>query len=366
MAKELDSSQIFQSIANHYSEPISFTRVGNGYHADGFIGTSPNGQIFARQMNSLGFGHDLPSDRLKSMLESRESLPHGLKTHAVLLFGSDGTVTEVPPFSEVVTIADVLPSDAYHLGTILRTPAQTPVEVDDIVEKAQSIASVMTDVMADIHATKFEGDNLHATSLYRRATAAIIHDPELTAGVIDFADPPTPWMSHHEGVLLVADMEKARRAYGVHPERVSQIHGDFWTNNAYQRTDGTLYITDPRLTWGEPAIDAGWVIGEFLMQDIVRSGSFNRDFTQTIQRAMHAYVEKTGDTDIYAYMHLPYAFQTLAEAAFTPGIRDDQRRILFATGVGALQDAQSHIPFSFENLQSYTKKGQTRLSALAI
>ena len=366
----LSDPELFASLSKHFSNTdVLIKPIGSGIHAAGFIGflsTEPDKydeNIFIRRIGLLGFGHELPPARLASMLEAREALPNTLKTHAILLISPDGTITEIPSFAEAVTISQLLPHDAEHMGTFMRQPQSSKEGHEKLAEQVHPIAEAMTELMAAIHAMKFEGDREYAASLYQRATRAIIHDPELTAGVIDFANPPTQWMSHEDGVLLIADMERVRHTYGIHPERLCHIHGDFWTNNTYRKPNGELIITDRRLILGDPATDAGWVIGEFLMQDLVRFGAFGNGFTKAIEDAMHMYVEKTGDMDIYRYMHLPYAFQTLAEATFTPDITDGQRRLIFATGVGALQDGMNHIPFDFHRLNIYTQNGIDRLKS---
>ena len=99
------------------------------------------------------------------------------------------------------------------------------------------------------------------------------------------------------------------------------------------------------------------MIGEFVMQDLVRFGRFGHSFTGVAANALLHYVEKTGDVDLFNSLALPYSFQAFAEAFFTPGLTDDTRRKLVATAWGALKSRLDGEPFDLASMNTYTTHG---------
>lgn len=349
----------------------SITPVGQGFHATGYEvvmrGTDAH-HVFARLISPIEFGHDLASARIEAMLEASHSMPHALPTHAVVGITHDGSLIDLTDVKEVAAIAEFLPPDATNFCEIIRTPTNTTLEAEQLAAGLQENAILMAQAMVDIHASQpFTGTAEEAASLYKRSLRAVIHNDELAAGVADLIDFTTAsWVSHEDIVGLLADMERVRHAMGIYPERLRRIHGDFWVNNIYFHTDPqgqrVPIVTDGRLVWGEPAIDAGWMVGEFVMQDLIRFGQFGRSFTGVAANALLHYVEKTGDTDIFHSMALPYSFQALAESVFTPGLNDETRRKLLATAWGALQSRLAGEPFDLAALNAYTEAGLTKLA----
>lgn len=342
----------------------SITPIGSGFHAVGYeIKLQDAQHLFLRTINPLEFGHDLPGDRAHAMFESAYPLPHSLQTHAVLGITPDKAVFDILTMSEVITLAEFLPEDATNFCEELRSPCNSSQETVSLATNIEPKALTMAEVMADIHSERFPGSEEEARSLYKRSLRRVIHNDELTAGVIDLIEFKTSgWVNHEEAVQFLADMERARHTLGIHSERLTRIHGDFWANNMYFSKSHNLSVTDGRLVWGEPAIDAGWMIGEFLMQDLIRSGQFGQAFTSIANRAITHYIERSGDPNILRFMGLPYAFQAFAESYFTPNLNNEQRRLLFATAKGSLLSTQRGELFDLNRVGTYTNEGLNALN----
>ncbi|MEK7141413.1 MAG: phosphotransferase [Patescibacteria group bacterium] len=357
---------LIQHLFGQEASVSSIDSVGQGFHATGYevrLQGSDSDRVFARLISHLEFGHDLPSARIEAMLEASHSMPHALPTHAVVGITHDGTLVDLTHVHEVVAIAQFLPPGAINFCEILRAPTYSHEDAHQLAQSAQESALLMAQAMVDIHASQpFTGTPQEARSLYKRSLRAVIHNDELAAGVADLIDfDSATWVSHEDVVGLFADMERVRHAMGIHPERLRRIHGDFWANNIYFHIDQegrrVPIVTDGRLVWGEPAIDAGWMIGEFVMQDLVRFGRFGHSFTGVAANALLHYVEKTGDVDLFNSLALPYSFQAFAEAFFTPGLTDDTRRKLVATAWGALKSRLDGEPFDLASMNTYTTHG---------
>jgi hypothetical protein len=355
-----------QRLFGEHASISSVRPIGQGFHASGYelLTQGVAGEhLFARMISPLEFGHDLPPARIAAMLEASLSMPHALPTHAVAGLTHDGTLVDLTQVKEVIAIAEFLPPGSSNFCDLLRTQTHSDAEAKALADEVQEKALLMAQAMVDIHSSqKFSGTPQEALSLYKRSLRAVIHNDELTAGVLDLIDfTATSWVTHEHIVGLLADMERVRHGMGSRPERLTRIHGDYWANNVYfcASTEGghTPIITDGRLVWGEPAIDAGWMIGEFVMQDLVRFGKFGQSFTAIAKRAMDAYVERSGDDDIYRYMHLPYAFQAFAESYFTPDIAPEKRKTLVAVARGTLAAALRGEPFNLDRLNQYADTG---------
>lgn len=345
---------------------VSISPVGDGFHATGFDVLLTNGNhLFLRQIHPVEFGHDLPGDRVKAMLETAYALPSSLKTIAILGITAEGNTVNIANLREVLTLGEFFPENTKSFCEDLRTETASIKESRALAERIRTKAIRMGVTMASIHERHFDGPQEHASSLYKRSTRAVIHNDELTSGVGDLIDfHASNWLTHAQYVRLLENMEEVRYALGIHPERLRQIHGDFWANNLYFDAQQNIIITDGRLNWGEPGIDAGWMVGEFAMQDLIRFGHFGDAFTDVADTALAYYVGLTDDTEIYRYMSLPYAFQAFAEAVFTPTLTSVQRRTLFATAVGTLQEARNGRPFDLKRLNTYTSRGRDVLDAV--
>lgn len=341
------------------NSPVLIEPIGSGIHASGFqiiFGESQE-RRFLRIIEPVNFGHDLPSARIETMLEANHSLPHALSTHTIFGINASGEIIDLSDLREVVALAEFLPEGAINFGSMLRMNTTSTEENHALAELVRDHALSMAHAMADIHDIPYTGSSESATSLYKRSLRAVIHTGELTAGVMDLIDWDTArWIRHEDAVNFMGDMERVRFCMGVQPERLRRVHGDYWPNNIYFSNE-KIIVTDGRIVWGEPGIDAGWMIGEFLMQDLLRFGQFGKDFTSVASEAFGTYFERTRDREIQWNMALPYAFQAFAEAYFTPDISDAARTRLFATARGALKYRLDKEPFQLSKLNSYMERG---------
>jgi hypothetical protein len=376
MGKELLNKEhldpFVQRLFGEQASISSVRPVGQGFHASGYelLTQGVAGEhLFARVISPLEFGHDLPPARIAAMLEASLSMPHALPTHAVAGITHDGTLVDLTQVKEVIAIAEFLPPGSSNFCDLLRTQTHSDAEARTLAGEVQEKALLMALAMVDIHSSqRFSGTPQEASSLYKRSLRAVIHNDELAAGVLDLIDfTATSWVTHEHIVGHLADMERVRHLMGARPDRLTRIHGDFWANNIYFHTNGQQelapIVTDGRLVWGEPAIDAGWMIGEFLMQDFRRFGEFGHAFTRVAQEALSVYVEKTGDGDIVNYMALPYSFQAFAESFFTPNLTDEQRQALVAVGRGALLARLHQQSFDLSQLNEYLRMGRQAMAA---
>lgn len=332
----IEKEHISKALTDHFSKDgtvspsISLEPLGSGYHASGFRAETPNGvTLFIREIGHVGFGHDLPQDRAHSMMEGAVDIPHGMETYMILGVKKDGSVVDLKGIEEVVSVGQFMPEGVENFLGIIQTPANTPEEQQALTDILLPKTLRFAETAADIHRIKPNVTVEEGRSLYQRAMREMIGSGELTMGVLDLIDfETTPWISKKDAGQFVGDMLTVKFLLGDHPERLTRIAGDFWANNIFFHGDNVI-VTDGRLIWGDPAIDARGFIGEYLQQDYIRFGHFGGPFTDLAQQTMEHYIEITGDKDIWRYMAIPYAFQTLAEAYFTDNLDDHQRRDMF-------------------------------------
>jgi hypothetical protein len=331
----------------------SVEKIGEGFNADGYQIVNAGGKkSFARVLKPGCLGNNTPLERALSASEGTIPLPHTL--HAIPIGLTPEGVIDLRSITDIVTVGEFLPPGSINFLDLLRQEETTA-----LAQEVTPLALQMAEAMADIHDWDGIPMNADRKVLYDRANRRIIHDNELTAGVADLIDfSISTWISPYEvDVVLQGLMNQARRTMGSHPERLTPIHGDFWAANIFFHPEKGVITNDTRIGWGEPATDAGWMIGEFLMQDLIRFGEFGHDFTNVVIASLQRYQELRHDPDLLRYIGLGYGFQAFAEAVFTPNLSDTQRRTLFATGIGALANQIEGNELDIANMNKYTLQG---------
>lgn len=329
---------------------------GEGCNGKGAILTisTPDGEsrrLFIRTTNSNGFGNESAGRRLGRHVDAAQEYPYCVPVHGVFAVADDGSILgELSRMQEAVTVAELLQGSESFLAQ-LRHPETTP-------EMVEERALIMASAMAEIHSLKYVGEDHEKEAHYLFSTNSIIHDGELTPGVRDFSlRRGDVWLNSEQFARLTHNMIRVREKMGSRPERLSRIQGDFWASNIFFDAEQNISIIDSRTVWGEPAMDAAWMIGEFCMQDMIRTGAFHGAFTEVARQAIAQYKEQMGDQELEQFMHLPYAFQSFAEAVFTPGLQDEQRQMLVCAGNGALLAALRGEHFNMTKLDQYAKEG---------
>lgn len=350
-----EANNIARQLAEHFGAQTDFKNRGEGFNGKGFEVRIGDKSFFLKTVNDSGFGNELPNRRLSRLIEAAQTFPHAIPIHAVFAVGQDsrliGTIHEM---QEAFALYELLPEGSSNFLELIRNPKT---QLETIHQKALQ----MVDALADIHAEKYSGNN--ARALYDHSTRAIIHDEELIPGVWDFLKTNNPKLIKPEQFAqFLGTMSVVRDVGGTHPRRLTRVHGDYWAANVFFTPNDDVLITDSRIVWGEPAIDLAWMIGEFCMQDLIRSGQFGGNFSHLAQMMVERYQQKTRDRSIATFMALPYAFQAFAEATFTPNLSQEQRKTLIGAGMGGLLNALQGHPFSLDSLNQYQNTGRGSLN----
>lgn len=355
-----DNAILFSQIFKKPDEEASIDLHGQGFNGRGAVLTlsSPEGNtrsFFLKITDPHGFGNETSARRLARHISAAEPYPHSVPIHGVFAIDDGGEIlAELSQVHEAVTVSELLVGSEGYLAQ-LRSP---DTKAEDVAVRAQ----IMAGAMAEIHSIKHHGSEDEKRDLYLYATNSIIHDGELMPGVRDFSiKRGDTWMSSRQFAKLMSNMMIVREEMGVNPERLGRIQGDYWASNIFFDKDDNISIIDSRTVWGEPAIDAAWMIGEFCMQDLLRIGSFGGTFSVVALEAIANYKEKTGDIDLEKYMHLPYAFQAFAESVFTPNLTDSQRLMMAGAGNGALLAFMRGEAFDMMKLNDYMREGLDNL-----
>lgn len=349
-----EANNIARQLAEHFGVQTDLKNRGEGFNGKGFEVRIGDKSFFLKTVNDGGFGNELPNRRLSRLIEGAQTFPHAIPVQAIFAVDQDsrllGTLHEI---QEAFALYELLPEGSANFLELIRNS-------NTDFETIRARARQMADALADIHDKKYRGNN--AQALYDHATRAILHDEELIPGVWDYLKTNNPRLLKPEqfGTLL-STMSVVRDNKGSHPRRLTRIHGDFWAANVFFTPDDTILITDSRIVWGEPAMDLAWMIGEFCMQDLIQTRQFGGIFCRLAEEMVAQYQQKTKDRSITSFMALPYAFQAFAEATFTPGLTDNQRRVLIGAAQGGLLAALQGKPFLISQLNHYQQSGRQAL-----
>ena len=95
--------------------------------------------------------------------------------------------------------------------------------------------------------------------------------------------------------IITLMYENIKAMMGRH-ERLTALHGDFWGANLFFREDDSLFVVDySRIPWGDPGIDVGWFIAEYLWNYHLTGNNY---FRELVELWLNIYEEKSGDKEI--------------------------------------------------------------------
>jgi hypothetical protein len=100
-----------------------------------------------------------------------------------------------------------------------------------------------------------------------------------------------------------------------HPERLSQIHGDFHPFNVlFQEGDEFTLLDRSRSPWGEPADDVSCMAINYLFFSLQRDGTFREPFTTLWTTFWDTYLRASGDRAVLSSVQPFFVWRALVLA----------------------------------------------------
>lgn len=318
--------KLSEAVSKRLGRPILFVSakaMKGGFQSEAFQLTAQGGErFFLKKMKRDGeAGFEIAERHLFSYAVS-----HGMAKRAALspepigvMVGREGETIILPDLDERASLyhlqkfADDL-GDSYWASLAGRKAKKTPDEKDKKEIKA------IADLLVRIHAGPRPDFSAAALkTLYNDSLQSLLAYPGyFFLFLADFGDkhPLLPRSSHADYIGLILDL--IYRWQG-RADRLRPLHGDFWGANIFCQPKGKVSVIDfSRIPYGEPGIDVGYFVAQYLW---FYHSTGNSYFKKLGELFIESYAAKAGDKEIRQTLCLPLGL--LALLYCNPGFHPD-------------------------------------------
>lgn len=309
----LNLGKISKIISEKIGEKIvidKISKIGSGYHSDGFrlqIKNKPQKTFFLKRLKSYDLGFEHSERRRASLLVSNfMAARHNIKPRAVGVFiKNNENFFYEPPLdeeSEIYQIQEFESGKINYWQKLLQKKNKKKVDENDEKELL-----AIVDLITKIHSKKYPWSDIERKkAVYNSSLRDILCHPELTLRLLqDFPD-SDPVLAPKKQKEYVGLMLKIINQWKDRQERLVSLHGDFWGTNVFFRTDYSVFAIDySRIPWGDPGIDIGWWVTQYLWFFHKTGNSY---FKKLGEKFLAIYEEKTSDGEIRKALAIPMGF----------------------------------------------------------
>lgn len=324
----LDLEKISEAIGqklNKNIEIISAEPMGSGYHSDGFI--LKQEEFFIKKIKSNDLGFELPERKIYSLLVSNEMSKrneHNPKGIGIMIENNQGKIIlpDINENTEIYHIQNVIPgldaNSKNYWQMLLERKNKKEIDSQDITELEK-----ITDLIADIHVIKYSSsDEEYLKRIYNDGLRSIITNPELTFTLLQYFSEENKILPREKHAEYVGLMLKNVYKWEDRSDRLCALHGDFWGTNLYFTKKGTFLIDFSRIPWGDPGIDIGFWIAQYVWF-FYETG--NLYFKDLLDKFLANYIKKTSDNEIRETVCLSLGLMGIiyTNPKFYPNINED-------------------------------------------
>lgn len=299
---EIDLAAFSELVSKKTGEKVEFTQVekiGSGYHSDGFKLSSSDGRyFFLKYIKSHDLGFEFPERQVMTLMVSNAM---GARSHGdnpapigVIVFDDNGGafLPEMGGSSKVYHLQEFGGSGMSY-SAILEQNSQNA----SVTDEDQSQLSAIADALISIHSTKHSAkDRKQLDAIYNDGIRSVLTHPELSIMVLSEFPEDYAVLDLKGQKEIISLMYENIKSWMGRGDRLTALHGDFWGANIFFRQDGSLFVIDfSRIPWGDPAIDVGWFIAQFLWKYHETRNPYFKELTEAWLRI---YQEKSGDVEL--------------------------------------------------------------------
>ncbi len=280
------------------TEIISFDKAGSGYHSEGYKLSSSNGKTyFLKYVRSHDLGFEFPERQVASLLISNgmtERASKYVRPVGVVVLNEDEEVIlpRITPSTKVLHIQEFAGIGTSYSEILARNSNKKFVDDEDR-EQLQSIADELVKIHSVKHPSK---DKKILSAVYDDGLRAMLTNPELSLMVLSEFPSDYKVLDIEGQKEVISLMYENIKAWMGRSDRLTALQGDFWGANIFFKDDKRIFIIDfSRIPWGDPAIDAGWFLAEYLWNYHATGNKYYRELTEDW---LDIYEKKSGDKEI--------------------------------------------------------------------
>lgn len=308
---DINLGNISRLASEKLSQEVVFTnieKIGSGYHSNGYKLTTSEGILyFLKEVKSHDLGFEFPERKVFSLMVSNSMSKRSNinpKSVAVILEdkGIEVVLPEVTQETKIYHLQE-FGGQAKSYSSIL----ENNLNKTSIDEEDRRQITIIADNLYKIHQVKHPSmDSEILKAVYNDSLRSLLTHPELSLMLLaDFPDSYNIFPLNKQKELLGLMFENIKKWSGRF-ERMSALHGDFWGANILFREDKNVYFIDfSRIPWGDPGIDVGWFLAEYLWYYHATKNVYFKDLANLW---LETYQNISKDMEINKALILPLGF----------------------------------------------------------
>jgi len=288
-------------VSEKLGKKVNFTnaeKIGSGYHSDGFkLTTNDNQEFFLKYVRSHDLGFEFPERQIMSLMVSNSMGRRANNDPAsvgVVVLNEDKEII----FPDITDSTKV-----YHLqkfggtGTSYSAILEKNINKKSVDEEDREQLSKIADFLIKIHSVKHSSkDKAQLDAIYNDGLRNILTNPELSIMILSEFPSDYKILDLEGQKEIISLMYENIKHWMNHSERLTALHGDFWGANIFFKKDGSIFVIDfSRIPWGDPGIDVGWFVAQYLWY---YHSTGNKYFKELTDAWFDIYEQKSGDKDI--------------------------------------------------------------------
>lgn len=304
---DIDLDTFSKLVSDKLGKQITFSnieKIGGGYHSDGFkLSTTDGKSYFLKYVRSHDVGFEFPERHIMSLMIS-----NGMGQRAKNNPASIGVIIQ-NEYGEMMLPEITDSTKIFHLqefggtGTSYSNLLNQNINKKSVDKEDEKQLNVIADELIKIHSVKHpskESDRLEA--VYNDGLRNMLVSPELSIMMLSEFPADYKILDLEGQKEMISLMYENIKTCMGRFDRLTALHGDFWGANIFFKDDGNIFIIDfSRIPWGDPAIDVGWFITDYLWYYHSTGNEYFKDLTETWLRI---YEEKSGDKELRKFMPL--------------------------------------------------------------
>ncbi len=344
---EINLSALSEAISNQLKtsvELVSIEKAGSGFHATGFKLTTSDGRsFFIKKITINSDGFEFPERKLSALVLSHNmNLRAGVKPASLgVILEHEGTAFSLSQISSETNIYHI--QEFGVLGANYFSLLNEDLDKKEVDEKDVARIQNIVDAIGSVHSiTPTAVDEKHLGAMYMDSLRAELVHPELTVTLMHALDEEHPILPRAKQGEFIALYLKVIHDWKGRYNRTRALHGDFWGANVLVQEDATVSLIDfSRIPWGDPGIDIGRWIAQYVWLYIVTQNSYFKELGELF---LTTYEKRTGDTEIQSALTTGYIFPILVYATMFTDTKEEIRKQMFDHGCAVLEKGEFFWP----------------------